>query len=122
MTYALADLNLLKPIGARRDTANVVTGPGHDPLTPSQRAAVERKRVAQDAEDMRRFIRATAHLSGADISGPIRIDHPLTAGMGSRRRWATMVRWNSESRRRQLRTAHQVIAERRLAQPSVNKS
>lgn len=80
----------------------------------SVRTAIARKRAAQDAQDLRRFIVATAHLSDAEISGPFPRDHPLTIGMGSRRRWAMMVRWNSETRRRQLRTAHQVLAEARL--------
>lgn len=80
----------------------------------SVRAAIARKRDVQDAEDMRRFIEATAHLSDGDF-GPFDFHGPLTVGMGSRRRWAMLARWNSEGSRRSRRTAHQVIAEQRLA-------
>lgn len=81
----------------------------------SVRAAIERKRDVQDAEDLRRFIRATAHLSDAEFSRPLPEGHPLTAGMGFRRKWAMKIRWNSERGRRHRRTAHEVIAEQRLS-------
>lgn len=81
----------------------------------SVRAAIERKRGIQDAEDMRRFIAATAHLSDAEFSRSLPENNPLTEGMGFRRKWAMKIRWNSEPARRRRRTAHEVLAERSLA-------
>lgn len=85
----------------------------------SVRTAIATKRVTQDAEDLRRFIGATAHLPDdvfedcdlRDVDG-----RALVAGLGRRRADAMWRRWYDEPARRAARTAHEVIAEQRLLQ------
>lgn len=89
-------------------------GSRSDPHTPAQRAAIERRRMATDERDLERFRRETAHLP-TDAFRVIPPDgHPLLAGLGERRQNEMTIRWFGEPSRRKARTAHQVLAERRL--------
>lgn len=104
----------------RRPGENVCDDRPADLLKPAQRGAVMRKREANADRDLLQFIRATAHLPD-EVFGHLmpRDDRPrefssLLLGLGRRRKWGIAQLWVDEPERRTLRTAHQVIAERRL--------
>jgi hypothetical protein len=119
MTYprgALAVLRSPHPVGRRsRSRQNVLDAePGRDPHTPAQRAAIGRKRTATEERDQFRFLVATAHLPDDEFAFILPDNRTLFAGMGRHRRTQMHLRWMTEQARRARRTAHEVIAERRL--------
>ncbi|HMQ92482.1 MAG TPA: hypothetical protein PKA33_16065 [Amaricoccus sp.] len=89
--------------------------PGPDPHTPAQRVAIDRKRMAAEERDRRRFLVATAHLPDEEFGYLLPEHHPICIAIGRHRRHQMWMRWIGERSRRAARTAHQVIAERRLA-------
>jgi hypothetical protein len=89
-----------------------------DPRAPAQRAAIEGKRAAARERDLGRFVRATAHLPDAvfEDCNLLGVDSAaLVGGLGRRRTEAMWRRWYDEPYRRAARTAHEALAERRLA-------
>lgn len=83
--------------------------------TPAQRAAIARKQAAAIARDWDRFLSATAHMPDSDfIVGANPVLKQLGLGLGRVRRVELAMRWREEPERRSRRTAHQVLAERRL--------
>ncbi len=122
MTYprgALAVLRSPHPVGRRsRSRQNVLDAePVPDPHTPAQRAAIDRKRIATEERDRARFMRETAHMADEDFATLPPNEHPLVAGLGRCRDTEMTLRWLQEPGRRASRTAHEVIAERRLYGP-----
>lgn len=104
----------LRPGECRRLMRSVTRGNRPDPHTPAQRAAIERRRIAFDERDRERFRRESAHLPTDAFRVIPPDDHPLLAGLGERRQNEMTIRWFAEPTRRKARTAHAILAERRL--------